>query len=631
MSAPPRDTESPRRSNHGRRGFRRLAARLILITVAAFATLFFISPGVAQAACSDDEWHNDFKECLSELETPPTSSCKEPPVASSPDSGMAGWFAQGPEWLNDPDFRDGKFTVPQGSYTTYGYAGYDLPVFAQDCIGDLVPDADSAGNDLASLEFTLATGIIGASNGLREAAWTPAGMWGWANDFLDTASQAIYEKVFSVFGAITIALVGMYLIWRSRQADMSMAVTTTGWAVLILILVTAVARWPVESATFADEGLTASLSVVQDAIGPESSEQCESGCRDLRTPAQRASDMATGEVLYHNWLRATLGKSEDVVYERNSDGDIVYDDDGEPVVTGGNVAYKYGPALFDAQAMTWAEIDESRNSPEDRQRIIAGKQEQWLKVAAAIEREDPEAYATLTGARGWDRVGTGFLALLSAIFFAAFDITASILIILGFLLIRWAVVAIPLIGTIAILRPASGGFKRLVSMVVAAVINVVVFGVAAAVYLFAVSHVLSASIPGWLQVILIGLLGLVAWMVLRPYRRIASLRGGSTLAEAAFGRRRANVEVKNKTVVNNNEKVRTESAKEEAPETRAETREPAAAKASDNVSSGLPARPTPGRDTSSAGRSRPGYSIYRPSTAPRREAGDRPMVSVRPD
>jgi len=600
--------------------------------VAAFATLFFISPGTAQAACSDDEWHNNFKSCLSELETPPPSSCKQAPVASSPDSGMAGWFAQEPEWLEDPAFKSGDYRVPDGAYTNYGYAGYGLPVFAQDCISDLVPNADSAGNDLASLEFTLATGIIGASNGMREAAWNPGGMWGWANDFLDTASEAIYEKVFSVFGAITVALVGMYLIWRSKQADMSMAVTTTGWAVLILIVVTAVARWPVESATFADDGLTASLAVVQEAIGPQPEGTCTDDCRDLRSPAQNASDMATGEVLYMNWLRATFGKSEEVEFKRNNDGEIIHDPDGNPVVSGGNVAYKYGPALFDAQAMTWAEISESRNSPDDRQQIIAGKQEQWLKVAAAIEREDPEAYATLTGARGWDRVGTGFLALLSAIFFAAFDITASVLIILGFLLIRWAVVAIPLIGTIAILRPASGGFKRLVSMVVAAIINVVVFGVAAAVYLFAVSHILSASIPGWLQVILIGLLGVVAWMVLRPYRRIASLRGGSTLAEAAFGRRRANVDVKNKTVVNNNEKVRTESAKEEPTEARAETREPASAKASDNVSAGLPARPTPGRDTSSASRPRAGYSIYRPGAASQRsQAGDRPMVSVRPD
>ena len=608
--------------------------RMVVLAVAAVATLFFFTPGTAQAECSDDEWHNNFESCLSELEAPPTSACKEAPVASSPDSGMAGWFAQEPEWLDDPAFRDGDYTVPHGTYTTYGYAGYDLPVFAQDCIGDVVPDGDSAGNDLASLEFTLATGIIGASNGLREAAWTPAGMWSWANDFLDAASQAIYQQVFSVFGAITVGLVGIYLVWRSRQADMSMAVTTAGWAVLILVLVTAVARWPVEAATFADEGLTSSLGVVQDAIGPQGDEDCEGDCRDLRTPAQNASDMATGEVLYMNWLRATLGKGEEAEYQRNSDGDIVYDDEGNPVVTGGNVAYKYGPALFDAQAMTWLEIERSRASTTDRQSIIASKQEQWLKVAAAIEQEDPEAYATLTGARGWDRVGTGFLALLSAVFFAAFDITASVLIILGFLLIRWAVVAIPLIGTIAILRPASGGFKRLVSMVVAAVINVVVFGVAAAVYLFAVSHILNASIPGWLQVVLIGLLGLVAWMVLRPYRRLSSMRGGSSLAEAAFGRRKANVEVNNKTVVKNNEKVRTETVGDEPVEARAETRPPTpAASTSDNVSATLPPRPAPGsggdpiRSTP-----RPGYAVYRPAaSSSRAQVGDRPMVTVRPD
>ena len=40
-----------------------------------------------------------------------------------------------------------------------------------------------------------------------------------------------------------------------------------------------------------------------------------------------------------------------------------------------------------------------------------------------------------------DRIGAGFLAILSALFFALFDLTASVLVILGFLIFRWAVIA----------------------------------------------------------------------------------------------------------------------------------------------------------------------------------------------
>ena len=50
----------------------------------------------------------------------------------------------------------------------------------------------------------------------------------WANPLVEQATRAVYEKVFSVFGVITLAVVGLYLMWRSRQADMGAATTTGG-------------------------------------------------------------------------------------------------------------------------------------------------------------------------------------------------------------------------------------------------------------------------------------------------------------------------------------------------------------------------------------------------------------------
>jgi len=46
------------------------------------------------------------------------------------------------------------------------------------------------------------------------------------------------------------------------------------------------------------------------------------------------------------------------------------------------------------------------------------------------------------------------------------------------------------------------------------------------IYLFAVDMIMStASLPGWLQVVLIWLTGVVGWLLLRPYRRITQLGG----------------------------------------------------------------------------------------------------------
>ena len=50
----------------------------------------------------------------------------------------------------------------------------------------------------------IATAVIGASNALRERAWDPETMWGWADPLVDQATKAVYSKVFSVFGVITL-------------------------------------------------------------------------------------------------------------------------------------------------------------------------------------------------------------------------------------------------------------------------------------------------------------------------------------------------------------------------------------------------------------------------------------------
>ncbi len=89
----------------------------------------------------------------------------------------------------------------------------------------------------------------------------------------------------------------------------------------------------------------------------------------------------------------------------------------------------------------------------------------------------------------------GFIAVLAALLFAMFDLTASLLVLLGFLIFRWAVVAAPILGTVGLLRPASAGIRRLANAVVAAIFNIVIFGTGAAIYLFAVDLIMNTADP----------------------------------------------------------------------------------------------------------------------------------------
>jgi hypothetical protein len=492
----------------------RVVSLVLAVFVGALATVFggvgpaAAAPPVRQAPglCTTDEWRNplNFEKCAGQLAELGQSrvQCVMAPTPGAPDSGMAGWFASRSDSYDKPG--------PKGLYTRYGYAGYDYTTYDIGCVQTVMHPDYKFENTVANGEFMIATSVIGAANALRERAWNPKAMWGWADPLVDKATKAVYSKVFTVFGAITLAIVGLYLLWRSRQSDMSNAMTTAGWAVLVMVVITAIAHWPTWSANVADTTLVGSLGVIHDAVGPPSQStpagQCRNpdpqGCVDQRSPAVRASDTATDGMLYRNWLRGELGSADS------------------------ETAKRYGPVLYDAKSFTWGETQDIRKDPKQRQVLIDQKQKRWMKVAEQIKTDDPEAYEYLQGTKGMERIGAGFISILASLFFAMFDITASLLVLLGFLIFRWAVIAAPILGTIGLLRPASSGLRRLANAVVAAVFNIIIFGTGAAIYLFAVDLVMStASLPGWLQVVLIWLTGVVGWLLLRPYRRITQLGG----------------------------------------------------------------------------------------------------------
>jgi hypothetical protein len=508
---------------------RRAFAALLTVVVAMVASIAWAvtAPSVAQAApgplqapggaCSTEEWAQNLRGCVDRLADVAggRAECLKSPTPSTPDSGLAGWFAERPASATKPG--------PQGIYSEYGYAGYSYTTYDLEggCASTLIDPEYKFETTVANGEFMIATAVIGASNALRERAWDPQTLWGWADPLVDQATKAVYEKVFSVFGVITLAIVGLYLLWRSRQAEMGAATTTAGWAILVMVAVTAIAAWPVRSANLADETLITTLGVVHDAVGPREESaapgQCDDptpgACDDNRPPAVRASDTATETMLYRNWLRGVLGSADS------------------------ETAKKYGRALYDARSLTWSEVEKIRSNPATRDATLDAKNTQWRKVAEQINTEDPEAYEYLRGVNGMERIGAGFIAVLASIMFAMFDLTASLLILLGFLIFRWAVIAAPILGTVGLLRPASSGIRRLGNAVVAAVFNIAIFGTGAAIYLFAVDLIMNtASLAGWLQVLLVWLCGIVGWLLLRPYRRITQLGGkDNTRAIASAG------------------------------------------------------------------------------------------------
>ncbi|GAA3382747.1 hypothetical protein GCM10020369_05840 [Cryptosporangium minutisporangium] len=475
------------------------------------ATLF-ASPSVrpAHAACGP----SDPAACLPNSDV---VDCLDPPTPAMPDTGAGSFFLTAPK-SNSANEQ----AVEASLYEDYGYAALQYHTYDLGCgpDGAVAPDA-LVNTSVANMVLAVSVFTVGLTNTVREHAYDPGSMWGWTDDLVGTASSALYERIFTVLGIVTVVIVGAWLLWSARRGDLSDAASIAGWALLVMIITTAVAAWPMRAAHVADSALTGSLGAVNSALHPGEDRQCGAvRCQDESPPERKASGVVTDVVLFNQWLAGELGSADSAT------------------------AKKYGEKLYSASAFSWEEAEIIRSDPKRRDDLVKQKQEDWKETAAAIKQEDPDAYEYLTGKQGTARIGSALTALVAALVVAPFDLMASILIIIAFLIIRLAVAFLPAIAVVGILRPASGPLRGLFRTVVAAILNCIIFGVGASVYLLALELITStASLAGWQQILLIFLTGLVMWLLLRPFRRLTSLAGGNPFNDLVGGlgavRRRA--------------------------------------------------------------------------------------------
>jgi len=494
------------------------------IAMVAVTSMVWAQPAQAAPAglCTVQEWTTPalFADCAGRLGKQATDAvgCVGAPMPGSPTSGMPGMFSSRPE----SSLRSGV----TGRYSMYGTGGYGLDTYDLGCMADIRHPGVTTWNTIASGEFWLASLIVSAANGLREWAYEPSLVWGWADGFVESATTAIFEYVFSVLGTISIIVVGLLLVVHSRHGQMSKALTSAGWALFIMVAITAIARYPVYATHAADSATTSGIDLIHSAAdkaigpGPQNGDDPEcrvsadpAACIDHRTPAVRASDSATEAILYRSWLRAVLGSAD------------------------GPTADKYGPALYDATTLTWDEQARADQSPQLRKNLLDQKAATFNAIAAQLSDEDPEAYEHLQGIHGWDRASAGLFAVLAALAFAAFDMTASLVVLFGFAVFRIAVVIAPLVGSYGVIQPASGGVRRITNTVVASAFNIVIFGGVGALYLAAFARISSSSMPPAAQLAITALLSVACLIVLRPIRHMTSTLTGRARSEDGLGQR----------------------------------------------------------------------------------------------
>ncbi len=439
---------------------------------------------------------------------PGIPDCKEAPTPEVPGRGTVGFFEGPPAALPAPA-NPFDAATQTSIHEQYGYAGLQWHTYDLGCGPEVARSPDATiGTALANWTYTLPKTLVAATGALLGAAYEP--------DFLgvfDTLTvrvvDALKATVFQQWAGLVVAAIGVLLLWRSRGMHLSSAAAAIGWAVLVMIMVTAVFRWPLVAGQAADQAVTATMTSVTTALN----QQTEAD--GATSPGEEVAASLHQALLYQPWLGGQFGDNR------------------------GEIARTYGPRIYDAQALTWQQAKTLQEDPVGGQRIVQAKQEAFTAAAAEVQARDPDAYEYMVGHRSDARVGYAVLSTIAVLCAVPFLLMSAFLVLGALIIIRFGVMLFPAIATLGMFPTMRGLVVGLGNTIAAALINAIVFGIGTAVTVKGLGVIMDPAngLAPWLVVVLVLLLTLVMWFALRPFRRLTLMvtPGGNHFGEAVGG------------------------------------------------------------------------------------------------
>lgn len=421
---------------------------------------------------------------------PGLPDCKAAPTPEVPGRGVEAFFQPAPA---SPPQVESPFAPGSKSsiFAAYGYAGLRWHTYDLGCTGGS-PEA-SVGSTVANWLFTIPKAVVAATGALLGAAYEPSFLRVF-DPLVQTVVDALRKSVFDQWAGLVLAGLGFLIVWRARRSSLRTTAAALGWALLVMMLATVLFRWPVVAGQAADVTVTSTMSAVTTALG-------QNDANGRSTTGEVAAAGLHDALLYQVWLGGQFGDANSVT------------------------ARRYGPALFDAQALTWAEAATLNADPAAGQQIFEAKKAKFTQIAAQVQATDPDAYEYLTGRRSDARVGFAALALLAVACAVPFLIAASLLVIGALVITRFAVMLFPVIATLGLFPAMRSLVIGVGNTVAAAIINSMVFGIGTAVMVKAFGVVMAPGngLPSWLVVALVLLLTVVMWYALRPFQRLTGM------------------------------------------------------------------------------------------------------------
>jgi hypothetical protein len=409
---------------------------------------------------------------------PVVGDCKPAPTPEVPGRGMTGWFGR-------PNQTGGEGAT---LYERYDLAGMTWSTYDLGCGGSVRDEGATWDTFLANGLLQLPKMGVAAVAAITEASRQPTFL-GVFDPLLREITTRLTNGFAHVWLPVTVALVGLIIVWGAHRGQTARNVTAVGWVLLVVAMLSAVVRWPVEAGHAADSTIVASVGAADRSIAGGST---SSG-------AGSAGETAYEAVLYQQWAAGVFGSATSAT------------------------ARKYGPALLDATALTWDEAARSEADPGTAKRIVEDKQKAFGDIADKIKDEDPDAYRHLQGKTA-DRLGLAALSLLAATCTLPFLLAASLLLLGAFLIIRFVVMIFPLLATVGVMQPTAGVVRSTIRVASAAAVNSVMFGVLSAVAVRILGfELLSAGLPGWLAVTLALITTICLWRLSHPFRSLTRM------------------------------------------------------------------------------------------------------------
>ncbi|MDM7855799.1 hypothetical protein [Cellulomonas alba] len=432
-----------------------------------------------------------------------TKACAPAPEPASPFDGLPGKLYGKPATATDADpFTDRNVKIADVYGYSYHWVNYD---------NGCLPGSDALPKVQTSVANALMSGSASVSaftHSLFSVVVTPDFLAP-LDGVLTAATSAIKGGLWDPWVTAMLVIVGSGVLIAATRAQVSAAVTTAGWALLVLVTATFVMSYPVSSARAVDQLVQTTIATSARGVGAAEETPGPPGTNRAQAALDDMFDTINRDTCYNEWLDGTVGSSDSAI------------------------ARTYGPDLFRASHLSWREAETVKDDPSAGQAIIQAKKDLWVKTASSVERDDSGAYQQLTGNNGrWDAAATVVLRVGVTMPFLA---VAAVFIVIAYIATRVFVPLAPAFGVLGLLYVTQDWVIGVLKQVGRFVVLGPAFFVAALANLLLDTAVLDSHLAFGLQLVIVAAIPIVLFKLLRPGRAMPGSRAARRMARSGIG------------------------------------------------------------------------------------------------